>query len=165
MFPDSACSYLCVIHWSQVFSREWRCSWSSADRLLQPHLGDQQFNCLLNCVLYYRHLGISIPSTRQVIIIALVLKRSLLHWSELHCECLQNRWLYFIYFIQRGCIHFWHPQHQHFHRSPNDVASKPLPWHIHVLVITRMGHIWFTCRYWFVGCSAFIAEIFPSHPW
>ena len=23
---------LCHIHWSQVFSREWRCSWSSADR-------------------------------------------------------------------------------------------------------------------------------------
>ena len=27
-----SCSCLCPIHWSQVLSREWRCSWSSADR-------------------------------------------------------------------------------------------------------------------------------------
>ena len=26
-----SCSCLCPIHWSQVLSREWRCSWSSAD--------------------------------------------------------------------------------------------------------------------------------------
>ena len=27
-------SYLCSIHWSQVLSREWRCSWSSAESIL-----------------------------------------------------------------------------------------------------------------------------------
>ena len=27
-----SCSWLCPLHWSQVLSREWRCSWSSADR-------------------------------------------------------------------------------------------------------------------------------------
>ena len=32
MFLFSSCSSLCTIHWSQVLSREWRCSWSSADR-------------------------------------------------------------------------------------------------------------------------------------
>ena len=32
MFLVSSCSCLCPIHWSQVSSREWRCSWSSADR-------------------------------------------------------------------------------------------------------------------------------------
>ena len=32
MFLDSACSCPCTIYWSQVFSGEWRCSWSSADR-------------------------------------------------------------------------------------------------------------------------------------
>ena len=32
MFLVSSCSCLCPIHWSQVLSREWRCSWSSADR-------------------------------------------------------------------------------------------------------------------------------------
>ena len=28
----SYCNWLCPIQWSQVLSREWRCSWSSADR-------------------------------------------------------------------------------------------------------------------------------------
>ena len=32
MFLISSCSCLCPIHWSQVLSLEWRCSWSSADR-------------------------------------------------------------------------------------------------------------------------------------
>ena len=32
MFLFSSFSCLCPIHWSQVLSREWRCSWSSADR-------------------------------------------------------------------------------------------------------------------------------------
>ena len=32
MFIVLFCSCLCPIHWSQVLSREWRCSWSSADR-------------------------------------------------------------------------------------------------------------------------------------
>ena len=32
MFLVLSCSCLCPIHWSQGLSREWRCSWSSADR-------------------------------------------------------------------------------------------------------------------------------------
>ena len=32
MFLVLSCSCLCPIHWSQVLSQEWRCSWSSADR-------------------------------------------------------------------------------------------------------------------------------------
>ena len=32
MFLISSCSCLCPIHWIQVLSQEWRCSWSSADR-------------------------------------------------------------------------------------------------------------------------------------
>ena len=32
MFLVSSCIYLCPIHWSRVFRREWRFSWSSADR-------------------------------------------------------------------------------------------------------------------------------------
>ena len=32
MFLVSSCSCLCPIHWSKVLSREWRCSWNSADR-------------------------------------------------------------------------------------------------------------------------------------
>ena len=32
MSPISPCSCLRPIHWSQVLSQEWRCSWSSAER-------------------------------------------------------------------------------------------------------------------------------------
>ena len=32
MFLVSSCSCLCAIYWSQVLSREWRCSWCSAGR-------------------------------------------------------------------------------------------------------------------------------------
>ena len=32
MFFASSCSCLCSIHWNQVLSWEWRCSWSSVDR-------------------------------------------------------------------------------------------------------------------------------------
>ena len=32
MFLPSPCSCLCPVHWSQVLSQEWRCSWSSAGR-------------------------------------------------------------------------------------------------------------------------------------
>ena len=28
----SSCSCICAIYWSQVLNREWRCSWSSANR-------------------------------------------------------------------------------------------------------------------------------------
>ena len=28
----SSCSCFCPIHWSQLLSRQWRCSWGSADR-------------------------------------------------------------------------------------------------------------------------------------
>ena len=32
MLLVSSCSCFCPTHWCQVLSREWRCSWSSADR-------------------------------------------------------------------------------------------------------------------------------------
>ena len=32
MCPVSSCSWLWPIYWIQALSREWRCSWSSADR-------------------------------------------------------------------------------------------------------------------------------------
>ena len=53
MFLVSSCSCLCAIYWSQVLSRKWRCSWSSADRL-----SDQQIYCQLRCVTYIRDLTV-----------------------------------------------------------------------------------------------------------
>ena len=41
---------------------EWRCGWSSADRaMLQLHLSDQQFYCLLRCGLYQKFNDTSLP--------------------------------------------------------------------------------------------------------
>ena len=54
MLLVSSCSCLCPIHWSQVLSWELRCSW-----MLQLHLSERQFYCLLGCALYQRFYGIS----------------------------------------------------------------------------------------------------------
>ena len=44
----SSCSCLCPFHWSLVLSREWRCSWSSADRRCS------NYNWVINnCIAYY----------------------------------------------------------------------------------------------------------------
>ena len=49
MFLASPCCCFCPIHWNHVLNWEWTCSWCSADRR-SPE--DQQFYCLLGCVLY-----------------------------------------------------------------------------------------------------------------
>ena len=59
MFLVPSCSCLYPIHWSQVLSREWWYSWSdivgaAPTGMLQLHLSDQQFYCLLKCALYWR---------------------------------------------------------------------------------------------------------------
>ena len=51
MFLVLPCRCLCAIYWSQVLSKKWRC-WRQA--MLQLHLSDQQFYCLLRCNLYQR---------------------------------------------------------------------------------------------------------------
>ena len=38
MILISSCSRLCPIHWSHVLSREWRYSWSSADRRCSKYI-------------------------------------------------------------------------------------------------------------------------------
>ena len=47
MFLVPSCSWLCPIHWSQVWSRYWRCSWSSADRRLFNYI------CVINNFIAY----------------------------------------------------------------------------------------------------------------
>ena len=39
MFLVSCCSCLCAVYWSQVLSRKWRCSWSSAGRRCSNYIG------------------------------------------------------------------------------------------------------------------------------
>ena len=48
MFLVSSCSCLCPIQWSQVSSWEWRCQLEQRQQaMLQLHLSDRQFYCLL----------------------------------------------------------------------------------------------------------------------
>ena len=47
MFLVSSCSCLRSIHWSQVLSWEWRCSWSSADRRCSNYIW-----VINNCIAY-----------------------------------------------------------------------------------------------------------------
>ena len=47
MLLVSSCNFLCRINWSQVVSREWRCSWSSADRRCSNYIWE-----INNCVAY-----------------------------------------------------------------------------------------------------------------
>ena len=58
MFLVLCCSCLCPIHWSQVLSQEWRCSWSSPDRRCSNYIW---VICLLGCDLYWRFDGNSFP--------------------------------------------------------------------------------------------------------
>ena len=37
-FLVSSCSCFCPIHWSRVWSRQWRCSWVSAERLCSIYI-------------------------------------------------------------------------------------------------------------------------------
>ena len=59
------CSCLCPIHWSQVLSQEWRCSWSSADRRCSNYIwvinnviayeGATYIRCLTVCIPSHEH--------------------------------------------------------------------------------------------------------------
>ena len=60
MFLVSSCSCFCPIHWSQVLRREWKCSWSSADRQCSNYIW-----VITNFIAYkratYRGLTVSCP--------------------------------------------------------------------------------------------------------
>ena len=47
----SSCSCLCPLHWSQLLSREWRCSWSSTDRWCSNYM---YIRVIINFVAYLR---------------------------------------------------------------------------------------------------------------
>ena len=49
MFLVSPCCCLCPIHWSHVWSWEWRCSWSSADRRCSNYIW-----VINNFIAYYK---------------------------------------------------------------------------------------------------------------
>ena len=56
MFLDSACRCLRTIYWSQVFSEEWRYSWSSADRQCSSYIWVINSFIAYTSASYIRHL-------------------------------------------------------------------------------------------------------------
>ena len=60
MFLVSSCSCLCPIHWSQVFSRDWRCSCSNADRQCSNYIWviKSFIACwYVSCIADWQHMG------------------------------------------------------------------------------------------------------------
>ena len=66
MLLVSSCSCLCPIHWSQVLSREWRCSWSSAD-LMMPYNATEIEHLLFKVWVasYYQPRWLTEPTMNQ----------------------------------------------------------------------------------------------------
>ena len=60
MFVILSCSCRCPIHWSQVLSQWWRCSWSSANRRCSNHIW-----VINNFIAYIRGLTVSIINKTQ----------------------------------------------------------------------------------------------------
>ena len=67
MFLVSSCSCLCPIHWSQVFSREWRCSWSSADRRCSNYIWVINNFIAYKCAYYIRGLTVYANEGKSII--------------------------------------------------------------------------------------------------
>ena len=59
MILVSSCSCLCPIYWSQVWSWEWRCSWSSADRRCSIYIWVINSLISYNGVAYIRDLTVT----------------------------------------------------------------------------------------------------------
>ena len=67
IFLVLSCSCLCPIHWSQVLSREWRCSWNSAEKRCSIYIW------MINNVI--AHYGASYIRDLTVVLISWILHR------------------------------------------------------------------------------------------
>ena len=68
MFLVSCFSCLCPIHWSQVLSQEWRCSWSSADRQCSNYIWVITNRIAYQGPTYIRGLMVNLVDTPNVIV-------------------------------------------------------------------------------------------------
>ena len=74
MILVSSCICLCPIYWIQVLSREWRCSWSSADRRCS------NYNWVINNLIAYK--GAAYIRDWQYIVYIYVLSLTLSPWQR-----------------------------------------------------------------------------------
>ena len=81
MFLISSCGCLCPSYWCQVLSREWRCSWSSADRRCSNYIW--VINNFINrqCATYIRDLMVCLKWGLGCLDTSLH-KKIILYWSS-----------------------------------------------------------------------------------
>ena len=86
-----SCSCLSSIHWSQVLSREWRCSWSSADRRCSNYIW--VINNFIACydVSHFRALMVLQSS---------IFKIFTCFRTNLRCYLFPNKWSFSHHFSQ-----------------------------------------------------------------
>ena len=61
MYLVSSCNCLCAVYWSHVLSREWRCSWSSADRQCSNYIWVNSNLIVYKGASYIRDLTVLFP--------------------------------------------------------------------------------------------------------
>ena len=107
MFLVSSCSCLRSIHWSQVLSWEWRCSWSSADRRCSNYISVinnftayqgatyirgftvYHLNLLQGCEIWARFLSLA-----QSRLTLYSVNHRPGYWSNLPCDWPSTAWAY-----------------------------------------------------------------------
>ena len=80
MFLVLPCSCLCPIYWIQVLSREWRCSWSSADRRCSSYIWVITIVIAYQSMAYIRGLTVS-PKWYQHVTFDLIICKSLISYK------------------------------------------------------------------------------------
>ena len=109
MFVALSCRCLCPVHWSQVLSREWRCSWSSADRRWSNYI------CVINnfiaytCVLFIRDLMVHVH--QNTMLYSGVWRILLSYMNSVCIRANRKRWIESHPYeaplhMTRGCKHF-----------------------------------------------------------
>ena len=96
MFLVSSCSYFCPIQHSQVLSREWRCSWNSADRRCSNYIWVIDNFIAYWCASYIRELTVHSKITRD--------------WhSRPYCRLWDVLWWLSIGCLLRNPMKLWNP--------------------------------------------------------
>ena len=95
MILVSSCICLCPIYWSQVLSREWRCSWSSADRRCSNYIW-----VINNLIAYWgasyiRDLTVMLTNHWHLNKIAVILQTfsNVLPWKKILCVGQISHWI------------------------------------------------------------------------
>ena len=136
MLLVSSCSCLCAIHWDQVLSREWRCSWSSANRRCSNYIWVIENFVAYQGASYIRDFMAS-NMVSQIAGNPSVCWAACSGWQHkcwtLLMLCEKNNWL-----VTRGF----------FSQRANEVESVSMSWYRHVIEkATTHGFTYYSSRY------------------